>query len=76
MKKKVMDIQACGEYYKGYHEDGKANPWRLYKLTWGLRKSGCGMTWHSRCVGQWENFEGMLLGITQRYGDNRRAWSD
>ena len=75
-KRKVLDVKACGECYKGYYEEGKKNPWRLYRVTWEQRKDGYGMSQHNLCVGKWNRFGDMIYELASKYGYNVYAWKE
>lgn len=74
--RKVLDISACGQHLKGYYEDGKVNPWRLYLMTWELRKCGCGMSEHKRLISKWANFISMACAVSDFFRGNAEAWRD
>jgi len=74
--RKVLDIHACGNHLKGYFEEGKVNPWRLYKLEWSPRKDHCGVSEKRVMIGKWANFISMVQTIAVYYEGNAEAWRD
>lgn len=46
--RKILELNACGLHLVGYYEEGKVNPWRLYRTYWDggkhrrlIAKYGC-----------------------------------
>lgn len=74
--RKVLEINACGSHLKGYCEESKTNPWRLYRMKWSLRKCGCGYAEHRELVGKWANFIGMMECLEVYFRGNMEAWRD
>jgi len=74
--RKVLEINACGSHLKGYYEEGKVNPWRLYKMEWKHRKDGCGMSQGKTMIGKWANFISMVQTIPVYYTGNATAWRE
>lgn len=74
--RKVLEIKACGNHLKGFYEEGKANPWRLYRMTWEPRKCGVGMSEHKHLIGKWANFISMTKTIGVYFDGNAEAWKD
>lgn len=74
--RKVLEIKACGNHLKGFYEEGKMNPWRLYKMAWRPRKDGCGLSEHKEMVGKWANFISMTKTIGVYFDGNAEAWRD
>ena len=64
--RKVLEINACGQHLKGYYEEGKVNPWRLYNVWWDGRE-------RRRMIGKWGNFMSMMLYIKQDFYNNPEA---
>lgn len=74
--RKVLEIKACGNHLKGFYEEGKTNPWRLYRMTWELRQCGYGMSEHKHMVGKFANFISMVQTVEEFFRGNKAAWVD
>lgn len=68
-KHKVLDINACGVSLKGYYEEGKRNPWRLYKIWWDQGE-------HRKLLVEYANFISVSMYIDQLFRDTPDAWRD
>ena len=69
MTKKVLEINACGLHYKGYYEEGKVNPWRLYRVYWDRGE-------HRKMVDKFANFVSMILAVNDNVYRCLDAWKD
>jgi len=75
-KRKVLEINTCGQHLKGYYEEGKINPWRLYKVEWKTRKCGCGMSESKVMIAKYANFISMMCLLKDYFSTSAEAWKD
>lgn len=68
-RQKVLDIHTCGLNLKGYFEEGKTNPWRLYTVWWDRRE-------HRKMLAKYANFISMVMHIKHTFWNIEEAWRD
>lgn len=68
-RQKVLDIHTCGLNLKGYFEEGKTNPWRLYRVWWDRGE-------HREMLVKYANFISLVQHVEQLFHNRAEAWED
>ena len=68
-KRKVLEINSCGVNLKGYYEEGKVNPWRLYRVWWDRGE-------HRKMLCKHANFISVAMHIKDTFWNIEKAWKD